>query len=108
MSEITKNVRKVLDSFETSELERVLKTVEDAEYYRSGLKMISGGFATATAYELDEDYDDELGMEVDVILIKIEAGVAGESKGESIVALPKIVLSKNMTLREKIESINTY
>lgn len=73
---IEKTVLQHLDSFEVSQLERLLETIEANQLYLSGMDKFTGGYANAEAYELIEgdDYDEATDQDVDVIEIEIEVG----------------------------------
>jgi hypothetical protein len=103
-------VMKRLNSFECSELQRILETVEDQEYYSSGLKNLNGGYASATAYDIETDsLDDE--TEVDVIQIELESGVQDMGDGHSSCDKTSLLLRRpilsntKMGLKEKLNEI---
>ena len=99
--EMAIEVRKELNSFEFSELERLLATIEENLLYSSGLHFINGGYANADAYEMDD------------IFVLIE-GVYGEqnmgdgcsSENKRLASISREVLdSKTMNLKEKLEKV---
>ena len=111
MANIVDEVRKELNSFESSELERILQAVESQELYYSGLHNISGGYATAEAYDIEEidDYEEETEEWVEVIHLEItsgEAGVGYNSSFQTTGTIPrKIVGDLKMPLKEKLKQI---
>ena len=108
---IDKKVRKELNSFETSELERVLEALEWHEYCASGMRKINGGYASATAYDIDSDYDDDTDEDFDKILIELEAGEQNMGDGRSscskiICQIDKRILKfQDMELSKKVNAV---
>lgn len=108
--EIAKKVLKELNSFETSELQRVLEGMEMQEYYVSGHSGICGGFELAEAYgiEADEFYDENDDFE-DAIEIELESGENDGSRTSSTKVcykIPRSVLDdKEMCLKDKLGKI---
>ena len=97
-------VMKRLNSFENSELQRILETVETQVLYRSGLSKISGGYATAEAYDIMEDEDD-----TDLIEIEVESGENGCGYTDCLKTSHrldrKVLGNQEMTLQEKVKAI---
>ena len=109
--QIATPVMKRLNSFEMSELQRILEAVEYQELYMTGLSKICGGYATAEAYDiiLEDDWDDDTGEEVDIIELQVESGEQMGSRTtceKSCHRLVRTVLAnKKMTLKEKLQKI---
>lgn len=104
-------VMKRLNSYENSELQRILEAVEYQALYQSGLSKISGGYSTAEAYDIieEDDYDEETDTDYDFIEIEVETGEQGCGYTESLKTCHKLsrkhIGNKKMTLREKIQAI---
>lgn len=108
---IDKKVEEHLDKDELKELGTLLDQLETKELYASGYAKISGGFASATAYDLEEggDYDDDLDKEIDLIEIELESGECNESYTNSqrvCGTIPRhIATDKELPIEERIASI---
>ena len=108
---IDKDVLKELDSFEVSELQRVLEAVETQEYYYSGYKNLNGGYASAEAYHIEDCgyYDEEKEEEFDSIELELESGVQdiGRTSCTKVcLKMPRPVLGdKVMSLKEKLATV---
>ena len=101
MSKVTKSVLKVINSFQNSELERLLETIEDNLLYVNALHSINGGYSSAEAYDIDEDE----------ILIEAEYGEQNMGDGCSYsntracsISL-KVLSDKNLSLKEKLSNV---
>ena len=96
-------VMKRLNSFELSELQRLLETVEDGVLYKSGLSKISGGYAKAEACDIIEDDG------IDLIVIEVESGEQGDGYTDLLKTSHKlnreVLGNKETTLREKVQTI---
>jgi len=108
---IDKEVIKELNSFEVSELTRILEALQEQEYYVSGYKNLCGGYATAEAYNVDPDgcYDTEKAEDVDAIEIELESGLQDGNVTQSTKVCLKIprnvVADPKMTLKEKLQKV---
>ena len=102
---------KLFDSYELSELERILEAMASAELYHSGMGGINGGYADAELYDIDYDGDsDENGDDFDLLMIEVESGEQDMGQGWSkstrqVCTLDRRVLKMDLTLREKIEKV---
>ena len=102
---IDKNIKKELNSFELSELERLLRAIEDQEYYQSGLSKICGGFSNTKAIDIDleDDGDGEF------IIIESTLGEVGQDYSNSNTANYKVYRSvlndHKMSLKDKLKTI---
>jgi hypothetical protein len=111
MAEIKQEVKKELNSFELSELTRVLEGIEAYLLYCSGLSKICGGFSNAEAYEIEDsdDYDDDTDEWIDYVLIEVETGEFGEGFTSSTKVTnrisKKILGDKNLSLKEKLDKV---
>jgi len=108
---ITKNVMKELNSFEISELTRILEAMEMREYYCSGHKNICGGYEIAEAFDIIEDghYDTASDKDYDAIEIELESGEQDGGRTHSTKVCYRIsrhiVGDKNMALADKLKTI---
>ena len=97
---IDKKVLKDLNSFEISELTRVLNGLEDRELYASGLHRLSGGYASCLAFDIAK--------EADIIEIELESGICGDraSSDKMYGTISISVLgNKILTLKEKLGKV---
>jgi len=101
MAEIDKSVCKELKSFELSQLDKLLGTLEENVMYESGMHFINGGYANVTAYEVDDD----------LILIESEYGEQDMGDGRSsnqknLCSIDRGTLAdKELGWRDKLEAI---
>ncbi len=108
---IESSVRKGLTKFEAKELEKIIEAVEWHEYKSSGLSMISGGFATLEAYDMDEDYNEDKDKDEEVILMEMVTGEQDMGGGHSrtdknLFHIPRSILTeRTMTTEWKINQI---
>lgn len=108
---IATEVMKRLNSFENSELQRVLEAIEYECLYRSGLSKICGGYSNAEAYDIEEgeDYDEDNDKWIDIILLEVDTGECGEGYTDSFKTRHrlsrKVIGDQAMTLKEKLRSI---
>ena len=96
---------KLFNSYELSELERILEAMASAELYHSGMGGINGGYADAELYDIDEEED-----EYAILMIEVESGEQDMGQGWSkstrqVCTLDRAVLKMDLTLREKIEKV---
>jgi len=97
---VDKKVLKELNSFENSELTRVLDGLEDRELYASGLHRLSGGYASCLAFDIAK--------EADIIEIELESGLCGANASSDKVygMIPiSIIGNKILTLKEKLGKV---
>jgi len=102
---IAKEFAGVFNSYELSELERILEAMASAELYTSGMGGINGGYADAELYDIDEEED-----EYAILMIEVESGEQDMGQGWSkstkqVCTLDRRVLKMDLTLREKIEKV---
>jgi hypothetical protein len=107
---IRTEVMKRLNSFECSELQRILETASDREYYCCGLRNLNGGYASATAIDIATDsLDDE--TEADVIEIELESGVQDMGDGYSSCHKSRFLLRRpvltdqSKTVKDKLNEL---
>ena len=109
--EIDKKIWTSLNSFEISELEKLLEAVEMQEYYTSGYKHLCGGYASAEITDIlfDEDEDEETGEDVDLIEFRVESGVQEgghtETWSSNHYISRKVINDKALSIKEKLEHI---
>jgi len=105
---IDKYVMAELKSYELSQLQHILETLEQYELYASGLHRISGGYAKAEAYDTDdgEDHEDNI---VEVICISLESGeaeVGHTSSSKTFYTLARKFLGdRHLTIKQKLHAI---
>ena len=110
-SNIDVEVMKRLNSYETSQLIRVLEGLEDKELMLTGLKFHDSGYAEAKATDiiLNDDIDEDTGKETDVIELTLEAGTMDECGTDCkrvTGTINRCVLGKqNPSLKDMLESI---
>jgi len=108
---VAKKLIKVLDSFEVSELHRILEAMEMQEYYISGHKNMCGGFELATAKGIVKDgyINSDTDEEFDAITIEMESGDNDGSRMTSekvIYHMPCHVLgNRGMCLKDKLQTV---
>lgn len=111
MKKIDKKILKELNSFEVSELQRVMEAVEAQEYYYSGYKHLCGGYADTeiTDILIGDDYDEENDVEYDLIEFALESGVQNEDgyscHGSSHTIPRRIINDTKMSMKEKLQTI---
>jgi hypothetical protein len=109
--EIPKEIKVELNSFELSELQRILEAAETQEYYYSGYKNLCGSYASAEAYELDEDggIHEDTQEPVDMLEFELISGVDGEghsTQNKSCHKISRAVIGDHdMSLKEKLQAI---
>jgi len=94
-------IKAVLNSFEMSELERVLETVESYVLHSSGLHSINGGYVNANAYDVQQGE----------VILEIEEGEQNMGDGcskcnKSRASISREVLDdKQLSKKDKLEKV---
>jgi len=105
---IADEIRKALNSFETSELIRLLEALE---YQRLCVSGCFGVEATAEAYDIVEsdDFDEDKDEWIDLIEIEVEVSEQTENSTTSIKSCYKVsrdILSDHkMSIRDKLAEV---
>lgn len=111
MKPIDASILKSLNSFEVSELTRIMEAIEKQEYYACGGRHLCGAYADTEISDLliGEDYDEETDKEYDLIEFWIETGVQDESHTSSDTSYHhisrRVVGDSKMSLKEKLQTI---
>ena len=111
MKKIDKGILKHFNKDELAELTRLMEAVESHEYYYSGYKWLSGGWADSeiTDILIGDDYDEKNDIEYDFIEFELESGVQNE--GGCTVNTSRHKISKRilndtkLSLVQKMEAI---
>lgn len=100
-------VRKELNSFELSELTRVLETLEQYELYSTGLNRINGGYADAKAYDINEPYENDEGdLDINIELESGEAEVGRRTSTKIEYTISRKILGDhNLNIKQKLHAI---
>lgn len=95
-----------LQSYVLSQLELILETLEQYELYATDLHRISGGYATAEAYNIGEDHEENI---VEVIYIRLESGEAevGHTSSHKVMytLARKFLSDRHLTVKQKLHTI---
>ena len=110
---ISKDIQKELNSFELSELTKILEAVAQQEYYASGMKNISGGYAEIEDIDIDygAKYIEEIDDEVDVFTFCLKSGEQDMGSGHSNSYSTRLQIGRNvvgdqkMSLKDKLKTI---
>ena len=108
MTTINNKLKAELYSFEYTELERLLETLEDYQLYANALHSINGGYAVAEAYDIDLDLDED----DDIVFIETEHGEQNMGDGISHCTKMccsisrKVLADKDLTIKEKLEKVD--
>ena len=108
---IEPTVKEHLNTYELSQLEKFLETLEMQFLYLSGLEKFMGSYAEAEAYDIlqGEEYDEAKGLDVDVIEIEVEVGEHTESMTKCTKTCHKItrniLTDPNISIKEMLEKL---
>jgi len=101
MAEMVTKIRKEVKSFELSQLEKFIETLESYLLYLNALDSINGGYATVTAYDID---DEDICIEGEYGEQDMGSGSSYTQK-EHCVLSREVLVNKDISMRNKLETL---